>query len=226
EADFYSTWSGHQNQAEAIAISAGYQYRVEQRNLDFRFIYGSWQFGNAILSKFPLSGVNPINYPPEKHWEDWLVGCKRGVVCEVTLNEITSVRVAAIHLEHRSESVRLASAKLLGDLAKQSGPPLILAGDFNSTPSDFPNSTKTNDGDNTLDWIIESGLFEIRPDSNPTDEQYTFSSYSPRSVIDWIMIPAGGKPTLSFVDYRSIDTDLSDHRPVIADIEINAGLQK
>ncbi len=225
EADFCSTWSGHQNQAEAIARSAGYKYQVQQRNLDFRFIYGSWQFGNAILSKYPLTHSQPINYPPEKHWEDWLVGCKRGVVCEVSLDS-TSVRVAAVHLEHRSESVRLESAKLLCELAKQTGPPLIIAGDFNSAPTGFPQSTKTKDGQNTIDWIIATKLFQHRPNSIPTPEQYTFSSYSPTSVIDWIMIPSTPSANddqarrLTFVDYKSIHSELSDHRPVIANIKI------
>jgi hypothetical protein len=55
EVDFCSTWSGHQNQAEAIARATGYPYWVEQRNLDFRFIYGSWKFGNAVLASSQLS---------------------------------------------------------------------------------------------------------------------------------------------------------------------------
>ncbi len=85
EVDFDSTWSGHQNQAATLAQEAGFPYWVEQRNLDFRFIYGSWKFGNAILSKYPIREAHVIDFPPHSAWEDWLVGCKRGVVCTVEL---------------------------------------------------------------------------------------------------------------------------------------------
>ena len=137
EVDFNSTWSGGQNQAEAIAIAAGYQYRIEQRNLDFGFIYGSWQFGNAILSHYPIVDAQQIDFPPEKAWEDWLVGCKRGALATVQLAANKTIRVGAVHLEHRSETVRAAGADLLLELNDDEGGRLILAGDFNSTPDWF-----------------------------------------------------------------------------------------
>jgi len=110
EVDFNSTWSGGHNQAEAIAIAAGYRYRLEQRNLDFGFIYGSWQFGNTILSHYPIVDAQQIDFPPEKAWEDWLVGCKRGALATVRLTPDKTIRVGAVHLEHRSETVRAAGA--------------------------------------------------------------------------------------------------------------------
>ena len=77
EVDFSSTWSGHQNQAEAIARKAGFPYWVEQRNLDFRFVYGSWKFGNAVLSKFPVNGARLVGFPALRSSEQIFAGCKR-----------------------------------------------------------------------------------------------------------------------------------------------------
>lgn len=41
EVDFAATWSYHVNQAAWIAEATEFPYWVEQRNLDFRFAYGS-----------------------------------------------------------------------------------------------------------------------------------------------------------------------------------------
>jgi endonuclease/exonuclease/phosphatase family metal-dependent hydrolase len=226
EVDFLSTWSGNQNQAAKIAELAGYRHYVEQRNLDFRIAHRNWLFGNVVLSRYPIANVQQIKFPPKEDWEDWLVGCKQGAVCEVELAEGVSIRVAGIHLEHRSESVRLESAKILTRLASDDGCPLFAAGDFNSTPTGFPQSNKTKEGDNALDCVISSNCFQHRPVSDPSEDELTFSSDKPRSVIDWVLIPNTSgvdDPTFTFTDYRSIPTNLSDHRAVIAEIEFRPG---
>ena len=223
EVDFNSTWSGGQNQAEAIAIAAGYQYRVEQRNLDFSFIYGSWQFGNAILSKYPIVDAQQIDFPPEKAWEDWLVGCKRGAIASVQLAADKTIRVGAVHLEHRSEVVRAGGAELLLKLSDDDeAGRLILAGDFNSTPAGFANSKQPEGASNALDMIFESNAFHCLPKSAPQASDYTFSTMQPKSVIDWIMVSrqANSEQDSPFTQYSVIDTTLSDHRMLHAIIKL------
>ena len=224
EVDFNSTWSGGQNQAEAIALAAGYQYRVEQRNLDFGFIYGNWQFGNAILSHYPIVDAQQIDFPPEKDWEDWLVGCKRGALASVQLTPNKTIRVGAVHLEHRSETTRAAGTdRLLKLINDDTESRLILAGDFNSTPAGFPRSNQNSGARNALDLIFESNAFHCLPKSNPQTSDYTFSTMNPKSVIDWIMISrqANREQTDPFTQYRVIDTTLSDHRLLHAIIKLN-----
>jgi endonuclease/exonuclease/phosphatase family metal-dependent hydrolase len=226
EVDFNSTWSGHQNQAAAIAEAAGYPYRVEQRNLDFRFIYGSFCFGNAILSRYPITDAQVIDFPPEKNWEDWLVGCKRGVVASVRLNQSQRIRVAAIHLEHRSEKTRVAGAKEILQLIDPSGKnSLVVAGDFNSTPVEFPRSSISDDGHNAMDDLFSSDEFHYQPSDSPKSKEFTFSTMNPATVIDWILVSKtseldGQSP---FLRYEVLDTDLSDHRAVVAEIELTKG---
>jgi len=229
EVDFSSTWSGHQNQAEAIAKAAGYPHRVEQRNLDFRFLYGSFKFGNAILSRYPIVNAKVVNFPPENAWESWLVGCKRGAIATVRLAENQLIRIAAVHLEHRSESTRVAGAEKIIELLDPTGENvLIAAGDFNSTPTGFPQSSQTSDGDNALQRLIDCDAFFCCPADPPSSEQLTFSTMSPKSVIDWILVskkpPADQSidPPNSFVSYEAIPTDLSDHRPIVAEITLRA----
>ncbi len=142
EVDFDSTWSGGQNQAEAIAREAGFRYRVEQRNMDFRLIYGSWKSGNAILSKYPISDTELVEYPAFKSWEPWICSAKCGCVCTIRFDG-RAIRVVAVHTEVRSESVRVGSVREIARLARASDIPLIAAGDFNSTPAGFPNHRTT-----------------------------------------------------------------------------------
>ena len=224
EVDFNSTWSGGQNQAAAIAKAAGYRYRAEQRNLDFGFIYGSFQFGNAILSRYPITGAQAIDFPPEKNWEDWLVGCKRGALATVELTPDKTIRVGAIHLEHRSESVRAAAAeKLLKLGADKAAGRLILAGDFNSTPFGFPKSRQLDGASNALDLIFESKAFHCYPESNPRPDDYTFSTMQPKSVIDWVMVArqVNEPQETPFTKYSVVDTTLSDHRLLHAVIKLD-----
>lgn len=215
EIDFSASWSGHQNQAEAIARSAGFPYWVEQRNLDFRFLYGSWKFGNAVLSKYPIVDVQLVEFPPHRAWESWLAGHKRGVVCTLELAPTRRVRLLAVHLESRGEPTRAASADTIVELAAATDIPLIVAGDFNSAPTGFPQAVRTATGRNAMDILMATGLFQTRPEEPPGPEEMTFSSTEPVQVIDWIMIPPGWR----FADYRAIDSRLSDHRPVVATIE-------
>jgi endonuclease/exonuclease/phosphatase family metal-dependent hydrolase len=216
EVDFDCTWSGNQHQAEAIARLAKFPNWVEQRNLDFRFLYGSWKFGNAILSKYPVVDVQIVEYPAYQRGEKCLAGCKQGVLCTLQVSVQQRVRVLAVHLEHRSEDVRVASAQRIVDLAKSSPVPLVAGGDFNSAPVDFPKAEKTATGLNAMETLRGSGLFRSRPEGPPRASEMTFSSSQPAAVIDWILIPTDWE----FADYRVIPSRLSDHRPVIATVEL------
>ncbi len=214
EVDFDSTWSGHQNQAEAIAKLAEYPFWVEQRNLDFRFAYGTWKFGNAILSKFPIVDCRPVEFPAYKPWERLLAGCKRGAICTLQVSPNRRIRVVAVHLEHRNEDVRVKSARMIEELAGTSEWPLIAVGDFNSTPTGFPRAEQSTTGKTAFDVLVASNQFQFQPRLKPSADEMTFLSSDPTQVIDWILIP----PNWEFADYKVIKSTLSDHRPVSATI--------
>ncbi len=217
EVDFNATWSGHQNQAEAIARLVGYDHRAEQRNLDLQFIYGSWVFGNAVLSKFPIVSAQPVRYPVLSGWEHALAGSKQGIACTLQLSPEEQVRVIAVHLEVRSAPVRKASAEaLLSDL-EQAEVPTVLAGDFNSSLSEQEDA-RWPTGQTALDLLAGSGAIQLPPTKNPRVDDFTFSSTDPQRVIDWILIP----PETRYAEYRVLPSELSDHRPVMAVIELPA----
>lgn len=214
EVDFNSTWSGHHNQAAAIAEAAGYPYRVEQRNLDFRLLYGSWKFGNAILSRFPIERAELVDFPAWRTWEDWLAGHKRGVVATLRIDDKRVFRLLAVHLESRDEAARVASARRIIELAGASSTPLVAAGDFNSTPAPGLAWNRTAGGENAMRILTASTAFHGLPRRADDPQALSYPSGAPERAIDWILIPQDW----SYVEHRAISADLSDHRPVVATI--------
>jgi len=215
EVDFDTSWSHGVNQAEYLAREAGYRYWKEQRNLDCRVLTWKWRFGNALLSRLPVSDATSIDLPALSEFESWVAGRKRAFYCDVAVGD-QWLRVVAAHLSHRSEPIRDESAKMLVALAAESPHPVVIGGDLNSTPPGFPRSGSTADGNNAIATLDASELFQRRPTEPPQPQELTFSVDDPRSVIDWILIPAQWR----FESYRAIDCDLSDHRPVVADVLI------
>jgi endonuclease/exonuclease/phosphatase family metal-dependent hydrolase len=212
EVDFDCSWSGGVNQAEQIAKLAGYPHWVEARNLDFRVLVWTWRFGNAVLSRYPIASARDVPLPSEVGWETFLAGKKRSVICEIDPPS-GRVRIIATHLSHRSESVRAASAKIISVLVDDSKDPIIVAGDLNSTPPGFPHSNA--DGQNAIALLDATGKFRRFPMTPPDESAMTYPSIRGRSVIDWILIPASWR----FREYRVIASELSDHRPIVAEVE-------
>jgi len=215
EVDFCSTWSDHRNQAEEIARRAGYLYWLEQRNFDFRFAYGSWKFGNAILSRFPIVAAEAVEYPALHKIEQLFAGCKQGAICTLQLSESQQIQVLAVHLEHRSEAARVASARIIIKAGSASTLPFFAIGDFNSTPSSFPHAQQTERGENAMDLLVNSESFRLRLEP-PTRAAMTYPSNGPTQTIDWILIPSNCR----FTNYRTLSSQLSDHRPIVAEVRL------
>ena len=216
EVDFDSVWSGHENQAAVIAREAGFRYRAEQRNIDMSIPFASLRFGNAVLSRYPISDAQRIDYPSCKTWETVLAGRKDGLLCTIAISDALQLRVLAVHLDHRPEWVRVESAQNIDDLRKASPLPLVAAGDFNSTRIGFPRATLDGEGRTAISWLLETGSYQTLPLEQPRPEDLTFPSVSAQSVIDWILVP----PSWTIRSRTVIGTDLSDHKLVVMEVSV------
>lgn len=217
EVDFDTSWSHGVNQARQLAQQCGYPYWVEQRNLDFGVLGWRWCFGNAVLSKFPIREAGLLKLPPHSVWESWLVGQKQAVSVKIETPGYP-LDIIGIHLEHRDESDRTAAVRaILNSIAELESTPLLL-GDLNSTPNGFPNSMTDGAGDNALDLLDRSQRFRREPANVLTSDQMTFHSQQPDRVIDWILIPSDWQ----FRRYFAVDSNLSDHRPIVAEVQVNS----
>ena len=104
------------------------------------------------------------------------------------------------------------------DLAQDQATPLIVVGDFNSTPLGFPLAQIDHEGHNALTLLLGSGLFVTDLKSAPSPDDLTFPSGEPYYVIDWVLAPTDWRT----VSRRVVRTDLSDHRPVIVELELES----
>lgn len=214
EVDFNTSWSYSLNQARFLAEQAGYPFVAEQRNLDLRVLNWTWRFGNAILSRYPIENAELLDLPGTVAWETVLAGKKRGLVCDIRVGG-DMLRVVGVHFCHRSESIRVHSARTLLTSIAGSRYPVIVAGDLNSTPTGFPKSVVDENGVNAMDTLDASGILRRSVENPPANaDGFTFASNKPVSVIDWILIPRAWR----FVNYQVHDSVLSDHRLIFADI--------
>lgn len=198
EVDLDATWSGRTNQAGVLAERAGYTYRAEQSNYDLWLPGLRIRFGNA----------QPIDYPAVSGWESAAFGRKRGLVCTLDLGTGRRVRVVAVHWDTRDAAVRAGSAEAIAALAGDGGPPLIAAGDFNSSLLDDSASSAE------VARLTEPGTLTWTADTPADPAPASFPSASPTRLIDYIL----AQPPLAVTSFRVVDSQLSDHRPVVAEV--------
>jgi len=215
EVDFSSVWSGHLDQARLIAEQAGFPYFVEQRNMDAAIPLARICFGNAILSKFPLSDARLIDFPSGySTWVELAVGgIKEGVVSTVSLPDGSQVRIFATHLHPEKEAVRVESARMMLKAAQESDIPMIALGDFNAAPTGYPTAETDASGVNTMDLFFANQRFTTLPMGLPVNpNDFTFPSVKPNQVIDWIVVSSPWK----IAEREVLQSHDSDHLPVIA----------
>jgi len=213
EVDFDSVWSGHQDQARVIAREAGFEHVMEQRNFNVAFPFYRVRSGNAILSHFPIKSAQFVKLPPRADWENRVAGSKHGSFADLQLDDKTTIRLFAVHLEWRDEPTRGRSGDVLLACAADSPVPFFCIGDFNCTPTfakTKPGAVETS----TLDTLLNSGRLKTIDPAPLTPDQLTFSSFAPTAAIDWVLVP----PDWEFVSQRVLDIQLSDHRPVFAEV--------
>ena len=229
EVDFDAAWSGGVNQARALAESLGYGVRVEQRNFDYSLLFADFAFGNAVLTRLPVRGARRVPLPPLSGLEAVLIGAKTAAAVEVG-TRAGPVTVVPIHLEFRDAGTRRAAVAPLTAL-RDDTPPLLLAGDFNTSPPGWPGA-----GDTTaVGALLTLGLRSPRAERAPTPDALTFPSPAPRRAIDWVL----AEPPLRVLEARVLGPrtsrgaipggairvlgvrGLSDHLPVLAVVEVS-----
>lgn len=216
EVDFDASWSGRIDAAALLAERAGYPLVVRQRSLDVCVGWLCWRFGNAVLSRVELSDAQLLELPGFSSWETALAGKKRGAIMTLALPS-GPVRLAAVHLCHRSEEVRTASASQLSLLVHDRAP-LLVVGDLNAAPRSFPHAEHTRDGWSAF-RIFDERFARMPAGELPAPADLTYPTAAPDRVLDWILIPK----ELAFASYGVVDSAHSDHRPVLAEVRLTPG---
>jgi len=208
EVDFDAGWSGGMNQAEIVAREAGYPYRVEQRNVDLQLPFVRFVFGNAVLSRLPITEARWMELPPHSRVEALLFGAKDGVVARIATGA-EALSIVAVHLESRAAATRRAALPTIDSLRTREAAPLVLAGDFNAGLAD--------DSATVVDRLVARGWRSPRATSSPPELRPTFPTVAPARALDWVLV----EPPLRVVEARVVDgvPSLSDHAPVFSVVE-------
>ena len=126
EADKKTTRVNQMDQPAELARLTGMEV-VFERNISFQ----GGDYGNAVLSKFPIASHRNVHLPNPSNGE------QRGVlICELQPREFCQpLLFLCTHLDHRSNETRMAGAKKINQIiSEKPNIPAILAGDLNATP--------------------------------------------------------------------------------------------
>lgn len=158
--------------------------------------YDDGEYGMAVLSRWPIVDVENLRLPDGDEPRTALAVRVRS---PETGRELV---VVGIHF-YRTDDERLAQADRLLERLDGEEAPVILAGDFNSTPDS-----------EVIDRFADG--FDILSKGR---DRLTFPSTGPEREIDFIMV----RPSRRFyaLEHVVLDEPLaSDHRPLVADLVV------
>ena len=180
--------------AAFIANECGYKY--------FHFAcaasFGNFPYGNAILSKYPISRYSEI---PIKIFDSKLPAIyePRCILCTHIDSDIP-IRVICTHLGLFRDEQR-KGIRIVSELIKTSNMPTVFMGDMNIN------------GDQSL--ITETfGLKLIDVCAARNSHIKTYPSANPKKRLDYIFLSEDIEPT----NVYAVNTTASDHLPLVADI--------
>ena len=195
EADAPSFWSGNFNHIDHLADNAAFSRSVHGLHVDGMGL----AYGTALMARLDLRDPQAITFDPG------LSAVPKGFVVSTISwpgNADVDVDVVSVHLDHASAATRGKQALELIATLQDRQHPVILMGDFNSGWQD----------DSTVHYLSQAlGLSAYRPEGAGLE---TFPALGKR--LDWILVSAG----IAFRSYAVLPDTLSDHRGVLAELEL------
>jgi endonuclease/exonuclease/phosphatase family metal-dependent hydrolase len=155
------------------------------------------QYGIALLSRAPLEEPRNLLLARPKGGE------QRGLLGAAIAVSGRRVRVFCTHLQHRSRTERLAQATQIAESLAPSDGPVVVMGDLNARPGDPEIAPLTGVLDDA--WVVAGD-----------GAGFTFDAATPHARIDYVLTSADVVARRAAV----IDTDASDHLPVLAELEL------
>ena len=196
----------YSKQTEKIASTIGYEYYAFSVGCKMEWSDSVDVIGNAIVSKYPIKSVEttPVLAPnenervPEQNlWYENRVIVKT----VVSIKNIDIVFIATHFGLNKSERLRMVDSLI--DIINTESRPIILMGDFNTSPDNeelAPLLKKLNNVAETVGKKYEK----------------TFESSNPSVTLDYIFVTKNFK----VVDFQVVNKILSDHFPITAVLEI------
>lgn len=237
EIDFDSHRSGNINQAQYVAIHAGYPYVAEARSWIANYIpfpywplsrnFGRMNSGGAILSRFPIKThtYELLKKPAGNPWWYNLFYLHRyfqKVSVEIGGKDYQFIN---LHLEAFDKNSRSEEIKLLTQKIRNENIDFVL-GDFNMVPDvsskkrNFPESSDDYENDLSFGLMKKSGMDEVIPEEIYEKNEslyFTFPSWKPDRRLDYIFFRDG----LKMMRAEVLPSALSDHLPLKASFQLS-----
>ena len=194
---------GYTDQTNSIADTLKY-YRYFGEAIK---VNGTSPYGNAIVSMFPFKSVETIKIPDSDknnelnregepvHYES------RAIIKAIFELDDREICVLVTHMG-LALSERINAVSKLCEIIDTTELPVILMGDFNSTPDEDvlkPLFDRLDDTDSLSD--------------NPRNA--TYASYNPEIKIDYVLYRG-----IKCIGAKTVNEIISDHFPIIAEFEI------
>lgn len=168
----------------------------------FNLHYQGGQYGVAILTRFTIRATDHRLYLNTREAE------RRGFIRAEVIVHGSIVNFVTTHLDYQNDDGRLFEAQQLLQALKDVKGPLIVVGDFNEVPSGRAYQLMRYQFEDS--WI----------DSRGTDPGFSYPTDKPAKRIDYIFSRSSDRVRTrrSWV----VNTDASDHIPVVADLEVRS----
>lgn len=228
EIDFNSSRSLHVDQMAELANNCDYGYGARAVNWDKKYVpfpywppsshFGSMLSGQGVLSKYPMSHNKfQVLKKPESnpfYYNAFYIE-RLAQVSSIVIEDETLI-IINVHLEAWDVPTRTTQAEtvlnIFNDYAKDY--PVLLIGDFNSTP---PFATNRYQDDNTTNYFFDNENIGVAIEKEQyllnESANFTYSSGDPTIKIDFIFY---NKNKIKPIDSRVVNEagDISDHLPV------------
>lgn len=189
------------DQAAVIAEQLGWRHFFEAA-----MQFGEGQYGNAILSRYPLRQERRIELPGEGSWY-----CReRRVALAAELEmDFGAVRIVNAHFGlGRAERLLQARSLMSEEWLMATAPtkPSILLGDFNSRPSSETIA------------LLQQHLRSVRAVLPAAGKCRTYPTRLPAVAVDHVFVNALLQPKMLQVHRTPLARVASDHYPLIAEL--------
>lgn len=247
EIDFDSSRTYSVDQAKKISELTGLKHIAYAPTWDNQYIpfpyfpvsnqFGKMNSGGAIISRYPIVDNQVFLFDKPAANPFWYNAFYLFRFFQASKIEVggKSFYVGNLHIEAFDKAARMKEAKKITELKNEltSAPWLLVGGDFNSTPA-YASSRSNFEGypeddyeeDDTLKIFNESfkDLKEVLSEEEYLRDEkswFTFPTNSPQRRLDYLYVNEG----VSVLDKSVGSSTISDHFPLIIEIDINSVLQ-
>jgi len=191
--------SEHHRQVEMLALAMGFRHHAYQRNVRLK----SGFYGNAILSRFPLTQVDTIDLsvPLKKRRQALVVrSCIRHQGHSRTMT-LANVHLGLAGYERKSQLRRLLDHPMLS--CHHGSSPVLVGGDFNDVWGSLGKRVMFPAG-------FHSAGGRIR----------TFPATMPMRPLDRVFVRGAMIVHRAYAGHTRLARQASDHLPLVVDLEL------